>query len=351
MKKIYRALLVLLLFSALFLIAGCGKKKTAYEMRFASGSASPPISESASASGQASSSADTRGLKIAYSAIGSGDASPWAGALWDQMEQMCADNQWEFDGLSAGGVTSTQSTQIEQLIRDNPDYMVIFAGDKSMADTWVKKVHNAGIPVIMAATDATSSAFPNVAAYVGQDQEALAGQLAADMIKKNGSSAGLNIVGISGFLVQQDYVLRQQGFEKTLSYYSNYTLLATDYAGASRTKAKSIMQKYLKNYDDIDAVICYDSEFAAGAIEAIEESSRTEPIQIYTITASKESIELVQKGLITECAVNDASDIAQGVADTIKGLENGNVPDHYVYTPREYITPDNVSEYKDKAQY
>ena len=330
--------LALLMAAAMVLTcAGCGSTTTAYERQTAS----------------ASSSSDSTGLKIAYSSIADESEAPWIGVLWDAMEAVCEENGWELDALSADGVPATQATQIDTLLEGDPDYFVIFAGDVNMADSWVQKVHNAGIPVIMLGVDATQDVYNDVSAYVGPDQEALASQLAVDMINDNGASAGLNVVAISGWEFQEDYVLREQGFEKTLTYFSNFTLLATEYAGASRDEAKSIMETYLSTYgsDGIDIVMAYDVEFAMGALEAIQEAGLEGEIQVYGITGSDEVYEAIEDGLIAEVATFSAEELAETCASVIEGLENGTIPDHYNYIAREYVTADNVSDYSGSGEY
>jgi ABC-type sugar transport system substrate-binding protein len=295
---------------------------------------------------------DTSGLKIAYSSVAGEAEAPWVGALWSVMETVCADHNWTFCGLSADGVPATQAKQIDQLLKEDPDYFIIFAGDVNMADEWVKKIHNAGIPVIMACIDATGAVTDSVSAFVGPDQEALAAQLAADLIGANGDSAGLNVVSISGFACQQDYILRQQGYEKTLTYFSNYTLLANEYAGASRDSAREIMEDYLSTYGDtIDAVMCYDDTFALGALDALEAANLDKDIQVYSITGSSEIIEAVNDGRIVETAMVSPSEIAEGCAQVISGLEQGTIPDHYNYTTRTYITAENVADYMGKSEF
>lgn len=298
-------------------------------------------------------STDTSGLKIAYSTIADGSEAPWSGVLWDKMAQVCQENGWTLDAQSANGVPAAQAQQIEQLLANDPDYFILFAGDVNMADQWVKDIHNAGIPVITLVVDATANALNEVSAYVGPDQEALAAQLARDMIAANGASAALNVVAISGWEFQQDYILRQQGYEKTLNYYSNYNLLATQYAGASREEARSIMETYLNDYgtDGIDAVMCYDAEFAMGALEAIQAAGLEKEIQIYSITGSSEIYDAVQNGLITEVAAFSSDALVQRCADVIAGLEAGTIPDHYNYIDRIYITSDNVKDYADSGEY
>lgn len=356
MKRLTRGLSILIAMLLLVGCVGCGNSKTAYDRENAkeSANADTKISADASASGSASADADTKdtsGLKIAYSCIASEESAPWVGVLWNDMESMCEENGWEFIGLSAEGAPSKQRDQVDELIAKDPDYFVLMAGDATMADEWVKKIHDAGIPVIMVSTDATVSAYNEVSAYVGEDQEALSSQLVMDMIAKNGESAGLNVVAITGYSVQQDYILREQGVEKTLPYFSNYKLLSTEQAGHSRDKAKEVMEEYLSFYDNIDAVIAYDCEFALGALDAIKEAGLEGQIQIYTITASEETLQAMEEGYITECAVNSPTEMAKGVGETIIGLENGQIPDHYKYTEREYITQDNLSAYSDRAVY
>jgi hypothetical protein len=45
------------------------------------------------------------------------------------------------------------------------------------------------------------------------------------------------------------------------------------------------------------------------------------------------------------------SEIAEGVAQVISGLETGVIPDHYNYTTRTYITADNVKDYVGKSEF
>ncbi len=342
MKRILAVSLLLLLLVAT--MTACNKT-TAFEK-------SNSASSDTTVSSDASADATTAGLTIAYSSIADADEAPWAGTLWDALESVCKENDWTFTALSADGVSATQDQQIDTLLAEDPDYFVIFAGDCQMADEWVEKIHNAGIPVIMAGIDASASSAEYVSAFVGADQEALAGQLAMDMITDNGADAALNVVTISGFEAQEDYRLREQGFEKTLSYFSNYTLLANDYAGASKENAKDIMSTYLDTYGDtIDVVVCYDAEFAEGALEAIEEAGLSDSISIYTIVGSSDVLTAIQDGSIVETALLSATDIAEQCADVITGLETGTIPNHYNYTERTYVTIDNVSEYLNNEDY
>ena len=336
MKKVLALALALVLALA---CAGCSSSKTALER--------------SEEKAESSSDEDTSGLKIAYSSIADESEAPWIGVLWDAMEAICEENGWELDALSADGVPATQEEQIDTLLDGDPDYFVIFPGDANMADDWVKKIHNSGIPVITLGVDTTEAVTNYVSAYVGPDQEALASQLAMDMIEANGATAELNVVAISGWEFQEDYILREQGYEKTLSYFSNYTLLATEYAGASRDEAKSIMEDYLDTYgeDGIDAVMCYDVEFAMGALEALEDAGLDGDIQIYCITGSDEVYEAVEDGLITEVATFSAEELAETCASVISGLENGTIPDHYNYITREYVTADNVDDYSGSGEY
>lgn len=329
-----RMLALALALGLLAVCAGCSSGKTALER-----------SEEKTESGTSSD------LKIAYSSIADESEAPWIGVLWTAMENICESNGWELDALSADGVPATQENQIDELLDGNPDYFVIFAGDVNMADDWVKKIHNAGIPVITLGVDATASVENYVSAYIGPDQEALASQLAMDMIADNGAAAGLNVVAISGFEFQQDYILREQGYEKTLSYFSNYSLLVTEYAGASREEACSIMENYLDTYDSIDAVMCYDVEFAMGALEAIEAAGQKDNIQVYCITGCEEAYEAVEAGTVKEVAAFSANELAESCADVITGLENGTIPDHYNYIAREYVTADNVKDYLGTGEY
>ena len=321
----------------LLMLASCGAT-TAYEK-----------SSSADSTGVEAASGDVSGLTIAYSAIAK-DEAPWANVLWEKLEEVCAEKSWTFTGLSAGGVASEQEQQIDDLIAQDPDYFLILAGDATMANEWVKEIHNAGIPVILLGIDTSGEYAQYVSAFVGADQEALASQLATDMIAKYGASSALNVAAISGFAEQRDYQLREQGIEKTLSYFSNYSLLATDYAGASEDNANSIMNSYISTYgEDIDAVISYDDTFTLGVLSALEEADMDVPV--YSIGGTTEVLEAVKSGEVEEVAYVSATEMAEKTADVITNLANGIIPDHYQYTERTYVTSENVEEYLEKAEY
>ena len=301
---------------------------------------------------QGSLTADGETVHIAYSCVADGAEAPWAGALRTALEEMCAEEGWELSVRSAAGVPANQGAQVTELLAEDPDYFILFAGDSLMADDWVKEIFDAGVPVIMAGIDASPSMQANVSAFVGPDQEAMAAQLAANLIWDNGADAGLNIVCISGNQPQQDYILREQGYEKTIGHFSNYTILATEYAGASRDKAKEIMESYLQDYGDkLDVVMCYDDEFAMGALEVLQAHDMLDQVKVYSITGSNEAIQAVKDGTLTETVINDAGQIADGCADVINGLMAGTIPVHYNYTTPTYIDSSNAADYVDKGAF
>ena len=129
-------------------------------------------------------------------------------------------------------------------------------------------------------------------------------------------------------------------------------LLPTEYAGASRDKAKEIMETYIQNYGDkLDVVMCYDDEFALGAIEVLQQHDMLDRVKVYSITGSNEAIEAVKDGTLTETVINDAHQIADGCAQVIQGLMTGTIPVHYNYTTPTYIDSDNASEYVGKGAF
>ncbi len=283
-------------------------------------------------------------IKVAYCAVANADRAPWAGLLWDDIESMCEDRGWEFIGRSAEGIPANQSALVKELLDEDPDYFILFAGDSINSASWVREIHKAGVPLIMASIDARDSESEYVASFVGPDQEAMAAQLAFDMIEKNGADAGLNIVCISGVEAQEDYKLREAGFEKTIEHYSDYNILATGYANAEPENAKSLMEDYIRYYDDIDVLMCYGDDYASGAIEALQEAGMDD-VQIYTISGDNEIIQLIADGVVEETVINDPALIANGCALVITGLESGEIPQHYIYTELTYIDQSNAAEW------
>jgi ABC-type sugar transport system substrate-binding protein len=272
--------------------------------------------------------------------------------IWNTLESLCNERGWTFVGQSAAGAPDAQPGQIETMLNSyDIDYFVIFAGDLDGIVDSTKLIADEGIPVIMAALGASDDTY--VTTTVGPDQEAMCAKLAEDLIAANGADAGLNIVQISGVPVQQDYILREAGFQDYINENSNYNFLGdVAYAMSSRADAKTYMENFITTYgDQIDVLMGYDDDLTMGAIQAIEEAGLTGKIQVYSVTGQVEAMEAIENGTMVETVLNRGAGIAEGCIEAIETLEAGGSVDKETLTDLVYINASNVAEYKDQAEF
>jgi len=100
-------------------------------------------------------------------------------------------------------------------------------------------------------------------AGASMDEEAA---LAADSIIKLLGENGGNVVMLKGAEGNFATIHRALGFENAIKEYPNIKIIAREYTGWERAKAKSAMKKILSKHRRIDALYAQDDNIAIGAI-------------------------------------------------------------------------------------
>ena len=291
---------------------------------------------------EAEAAAPAEDITIAYSAIAYSIAV-LPQSLHDNIKAECDERGWEFISLAAEGDAEKQSEQIDQLIDQEPDVLVLFPADPVLADDWVKRVEEAGIPCVCVWTD-VSTAQSSVECYVGPDNYQLGYNLAQSFIDANGKDAGLKLVRIGGVPVQSDYIARNQGVEDCIAANSNYEILGdVAWAFSSRADAQAMMEDFIATYgDDIDALLGYDDDLTLGGVNALQEAGMTD-VQVYSITGQKEALTAIKEGKMTLTAHYTTLETADIVASALDSIVAGEeVGDYYKYITVTNITSENV---------
>lgn len=284
-------------------------------------------------------------LVIGYSAIAT-FLAPWSNCLAENMQKECDEQGWDLISLSAEGDVDVQTEQIYELIKKDPDIIVLFAGDQDAAVDWVKEISAAGIPCIMLAMNVDEEGQKYVNAYVGPDQSAMCQDIAKYIIDKNGADARLNIVSISGVPVQDDYILRLAGFKAGIAA-TNYNFHEPEYAYSSSDDAKTYMESFIDTYGEyIDVFMGFDDTLTMGAIEAIDEAGMTGKVQVYSITGQSDALEAIREGKMEMTVMNRTDEIVSRCSDVIQMMIEGQSFDYYQETPVHQITINNIDQYE-----
>ena len=318
MKKIFRALSLILVICLAFSLTACSKKDTKQE---------------------------AKQITIGYSAIAYSIAV-LPQYMYSNLQKGCEDRGWNFLPLVAEGDPQLQGEQITQLIQQDPDYIVMFPADPDMAIDWVKEISDAGIPCIALHVDVAESARPNVTAYVGPDNYKVASDIAMAIINQYGADAGINIVEIGGVPVQTDYIQRVAGFDDTIKANSNFNILGLDWAWSSRADAQGIMENFISTYgNQINVLMGFDDDLTLGGVNALQAAGMTD-VGVYSITGQNEAITAIKDGTMTLSAYFSCATAIDEVLKCLDTLVAGNtVSEYFHYIDMPFITAANADQF------
>ena len=274
-------------------------------------------------------------------------------ALIDNLQEKCEANGWGFELLAAEGDAMLQGEQISTLVSKQPDYLVIFPADPTLAIDWCAEAQEAGVPTICMHVDVDASCKDNgsCVAYCGIDNQAVATSIYNYMVEQNGTDAAMNIVEIGGVPVQADYIVRTGTFNEAIAG-TGYTQLGDiAWAYSSRADAQTAMESFIGTYgDQIDILVGFDDDLTMGGVNALQEAGMTD-VQVYSITGQKEAMAAIQDGKMTMTVFTPTAAIADKVVEVITALEAGETVEYYQYIDAPIVDASNVAEYVDQAEF
>src|ERR1700730_2825524 len=162
-----------------------------------------------------------------------------------------------------------QKAMVEQVLKDRPDAVIFIpVDDVAMIDS-VKKLNEAKIPVVLVSNPLPGS----FVTYVGADDFEIGHRQARYLFDTLGGKG--KIVVIEGIPVAPTNRERVRGYKRAFAEYPGIEVLATGVGNYQQPDAKRVMEKFLKDYPQIDAVLSANDGMALGALEALKEASRT----------------------------------------------------------------------------
>ena len=133
----------------------------------------------------------------------------------------------------------------------------------------VKKHNDAKIPVVLASNQLPGS----FVTYVGADDYEIGYQQARYLFDKLGGKG--RIVVIEGVPAAPTNRERLRGYKSAFAEYPGIQVLGSGLGNYQQPDAKRVMQKFLAEHPQIDAVLSANDGMALGALEALKEANRT----------------------------------------------------------------------------
>ena len=234
-----------------------------------------------------------------------------------------------------------QNAQIERLITQNVDAIIF---NPISYDEGVVGVHLANekqIPIVMLITT-VGGERENIQAYAVSDHKESAYiqmDMTAEYLNYNG-----NIAILKGKKGIESEIARTQGYEEKLLEYPNIQVECSQVANWSAYEAKEIVENWIRNEKDIDAILAQNDIMAVGALEAVKEAGKAGEIAVFGIDGDTEVLQLVKKGEMQGTVYHDAFTQGKKAVEYAVNLAKGNTV-NWNYIPFRKVDSSNVDYY------
>jgi ribose transport system substrate-binding protein len=162
-----------------------------------------------------------------------------------------------------------QKAMVEQVLKDKPDAVIFIpVDDVAMIDS-VKKLNEAKIPVVLVSNPLPGS----FVTYVGADDFEIGYREALYLFETLGGKG--KIVVIEGTPAAPTNRERVRGYKRAFAEYPGIEVLASGVGNYQQPDAKRVMENFLRDYPQIDAVLSANDGMALGVLEALKEANRT----------------------------------------------------------------------------
>lgn len=205
--------------------------------------------------------------------------------------------------LDPRGSVEKQGNAIDDLLAQGVDAIGFLPLDSVVAESFVDKIDEAGIPVVAIAaqvgdpnTRAVDDPYPNLSAFVATDNLKAgyaAGELAATLLPKDRTAKIAVVEGDPAYAVVK---LGNDGFNAALKDLgANYEIVANQPTNWTPDEGEAVCQNFLTAHPDLDLIFSQADDMAIGCARAIE-AAGSEVKLVATGGGSKLGYEAIKAG-------------------------------------------------------
>ena len=257
--------------------------------------------------------------------------TPYVLRLQDWLLEFADDAPFEIEFMMMDGQENyeKQISQVENFIAHKVDLILLNPCSYEHLDPAVEAAKNANIPIITIITRIKNQ--DQCIAFVGSDHKesaTLEFELAADKLNNSG-----NIVILQGTVGIEAQLLRSEGYKEKLEEYPNINVAAEQPAFWQRDEAYMIVENWIHNGLEFDAILSQNDYMALGALDAVREAGKENEIFVLGIDGDSDAIKAVESGQLTGTIYMDAYKQAQQIAECIQMMHDNITPQ------KEYLIP------------
>ena len=162
-----------------------------------------------------------------------------------------------------------QKAFVAQVLADRPNVIIFIPVDDVAMVGPVKQLNAAGIPIVLC-----SNPLPGqFVTFVGADDVAIGYREATYLFDHMGRKG--TIVVLEGTPAAPTGRARLRGYARAFAETPGIEVLASGVGNFQQADGKRVMEKFLKDFPHIDAVLSANDSMALGALEALDEAGRT----------------------------------------------------------------------------
>ncbi|MCF5231644.1 MULTISPECIES: sugar ABC transporter substrate-binding protein [Pseudomonas] len=249
--------------------------------------------------------------------------------------------QLQFEDARADVVK--QLSQVENFISQKVDAIIVNPVDTASTANIIKAATAAKIPLVFVNRRPDSPTLaPGVAAVVSDDVEA--GKLQMQYIADKLGGKG-NIVILLGDLANNSTTNRTKGVKEVLTKYPGIKIEQEQTGIWLRDKGMTLVNDWLTQGRDFDAVLANNDEMAIGASMALKSAGK-KGVLIAGVDGTPDGLNAITKGDMTVSAFQDAKGQADKSVETARKMAKNEPIEQNVIIPFKLITPDNVKDFK-----
>ena len=238
-----------------------------------------------------------------------------------------------------------QLSQVEGFISQKVDALIVNPVDTAATQRITKAAVAAGIPLVYVNRRPDDPKLPEGVVTVASD-DLEAGRMQMQYLADKMGGKG-DIVILLGDLANNSTTNRTKGVKDILAKYPNIKIEQEQTGTWSRDKGMTLVNDWLTQGREFQAVVANNDEMAIGAAMALKQAgTKKGSVLIAGVDGTPDGLNAIKKGEMAVSVFQDAKGQADGSIDTAVKMVKKQPVEQAVWVPYRLITPDNVDQFK-----
>ncbi|AEV62391.1 sugar ABC transporter substrate-binding protein [Pseudomonas sp. Lb2C1-1] len=238
-----------------------------------------------------------------------------------------------------------QLSQVESFISQKVDALIVNPVDTAATQRITKAAVAAGIPLVYVNRRPDDPKLPEGVVTVASD-DLEAGRMQMQYLADKMGGKG-DIVILLGDLANNSTTNRTKGVKEVLAKYPDIKIEQEQTGIWSRDKGMTLVNDWLTQGRDFQAVVSNNDEMAIGAAMALKQAgTKKGSVLIAGVDGTPDGLNAIKKGDMAVSVFQDAKGQADGSIDTAVKMVKKQPVEQAVWVPYRLITPENVDQFK-----